>query len=256
VSKKELRMTQMNQESLILKTRYKINSTDTDMEARLRLGSLVNLLIQSATSSADSLGFGFEGLQQQKLFWVLSRLTLEIYKPICWHDEVEVETWPKNVDRLIYIRDFVVRDEQDQVVARATSGWLAVDKISKRVKTVDSLHSEVYTQLKNRHSLEQFPAKLDPATEGDHFELRSSYFDIDLNKHVTSSRYIDWMMDTLPVEFHQLNYPKHLSVNYLKETKLGEPILLVRARSGESEFDFEGTNLDLNAASFRGRVGF
>ena len=51
---------------------FKIDSADTDMFGRIRLGSLVNLLIQAATNSADKLGFGYKNIQEQKLFWVLS----------------------------------------------------------------------------------------------------------------------------------------------------------------------------------------
>ena len=81
------------------------------MFARIRAGAMVNLLIQSAINSAESLGFGFAELREQKLFWVLSRLTVEIYHPLKWNEEAEVETWPKSVEGLLYTRDYIVRDK-------------------------------------------------------------------------------------------------------------------------------------------------
>ncbi len=95
-------------------SKFNITSADIDMQARLRLGGLVNLLIQSAINSADQLGFGYGGLKEQKLFWVLSILTIEIYKPLEWYDIAEVETWPKNVERIIYLRDFIVRNQNKE----------------------------------------------------------------------------------------------------------------------------------------------
>jgi acyl-ACP thioesterase len=68
---------------------------------------------------------------------------------------------------------------------------------------------------------------------GDTFDVQTTYFDIDLNAHVTSSRYIDWMMDTFESSFHKENYPTELSINFLRETKPGHSIRLTRQASDE-----------------------
>ena len=96
-------MNELTESNLTTLSHFKITSADTDMHARIRLGSLVNLLIQSAIDSADKLGFGYGGIRHQNLFWVLSRLTLEIYRPLKWYESVEVETWPKDVERILYL---------------------------------------------------------------------------------------------------------------------------------------------------------
>jgi len=249
-------MNELSEKDLTLYYPFKVTSADTDMEARIRLGSLVNLLIQSAISSADSLGFGFGGLRQQKLFWVLSRLTVEINQPLNWYNSGEVETWPKTVERIIYLRDFLIRNDEQQLVARATSGWLAIDLESKRPKRIDGIHGELFAQLKDKHAVEESPEKLNEITEGENFGVLTSYFDLDLNKHVTSTRYIDWMIDTLPIEFIRSNYPKKLSINYMKETMLGETIRIVRKQINEKSFQFEGTNLSNNTTAFRGKIDF
>lgn len=246
----------LSEQNLTLFTPYRITSADTDMDARLRLGGLSNLLIQSAISSADSLGFGFGGLRQQQLFWVLSRMTMEIYRPLKWYEEVVVETWPKDIEGIIYLRDFIVRDKAGEIVAKATSGWLAIDLTTKRPKRIDGLDAEIFMQLRDKHALNQSPEKLQPTATGDSFEVRATYFDIDLNKHVTSTRYIDWMMDTLPLEYCRSNYPRRFSINYLKETMPGEAIRIMRSEGPEGCIHFEGTNLTSNTNAFRGKVEF
>jgi len=92
---------------LTLRKKFIVTSADTDMFGRLKLSVLANYLIQSAISSADKLGFGLKYLRKEKLFWVLHRLTINIEKQLKWYDEIEVETWPKTVEGLLYIRDFV-----------------------------------------------------------------------------------------------------------------------------------------------------
>jgi len=247
---------ELTENDLTLISDFTITSADTDMFMRIRLGGLINLLIQSAIQSAESLGFGFKGLRQQQLYWVLSRLTLEIYHPLAWNREAEVETWPKTIEGPIYLRDFIVRDKAENIIARATSGWLAIDAETKKPKLLDGLAAEMFVHLKNKHGLNEPPLKLNATKEGKTFSVQTSYFDFDLNRHVTSTRYIDWMMDTFDLDFHRKNYPKTLSINFMKETLPGDTILLTRSTEHDTVFSFEGVNQANKTVAFRGKIDF
>lgn len=246
-----------NKQKTILFTKFKISSAETDMYSRLRPGSLINYLIQSAINSADSLGFGFKNLSKQNLFWVLSRMNVEIYFPLHWYDELTVETWPKDINGILYIRDFIIRNFDDDIVAKATSGWLPINTKTKRpTRIADSTNFHLFTDLKDKHALKEKPEKLNGVSNGDIFDLKSTYFDIDLNKHVTSTRYIDWMVDTFSLQFHQNNYPKKIFINYIKETGPLEKISLIRENNLDKVFSFEGINHNKNNTAFRGRIEF
>jgi medium-chain acyl-[acyl-carrier-protein] hydrolase len=249
-------MNELSENDLTLFAPFRVSSADTDMFTRLSMGSLVNLLIQAAIQSADSLGFGFSGLKNQKLFWVLSRLTVEIYKPLHWNEETEVETWPKTLEGLLYTRDFIVRDKAQNIVARATSGWLAVDLEIKKPKIIDGLQAELFVYLRDKHALSESPEKIPGHESGEHFDVRPVYSDFDLNRHVTSTRYIDWMLDTFDAAFHRPRYPKRISVNFMKETLPGDSIRISRSHPDESKFLFEGHNQERNTIAFRGRIDF
>ncbi|MEN8222444.1 MAG: acyl-ACP thioesterase domain-containing protein [Acidobacteriota bacterium] len=250
-------MNKLNEKDLISTLKFKITSAETDMEARLRPGALVNLLIQSATHSADKLGFGYENLKKHNLFWVFSRLTVNIERPLKWNEVVEVETWPKDIDGLLYTRDFILRDERGKIVVKAASAWLPIDLETKRPKRKESFESDFFTYLKDKHALKDPPEKLPGVTEGDVFEVRSTYFDIDLNKHVTSTRYIDWMMNTFSINFLQNNYPKVLSINYVKEAMPEAKLNIIRTSNNDKEeFLLEGVNSETEKTSFRGKVIF
>ena len=249
-------MMELTESNLTLYSQFKITSADTDMYTRIRAGAIVNLLIQSAINSAESLGFGFDGLKGQKLFCVLSRMTIEIYNQLKWNEETEVETWPKSLERLLYIRDYIVRDKEQNIIVRATSGWLAIDTDTKKPKIIDGIKAEMFVHLKEKHGINVSPEKLPTTQEGDSFTIHTGYFDIDLNRHVTSTRYIDWMMDTFPVEFHHKHYPKRISINFMKETMPGDSINIIRCNTDELQYCFEGTNLLHKTVAFRGKIDF
>jgi len=249
-------MDKTNKNDLISSLKFKVTSAETDMEARLRPGALVNHLIQSATHSADKLGFGYESLKKHNLFWVFSRLTINIVRPLKWSEVIEIETWPKDIVGLLYTRDFIIRDEDGKVVGRAASAWLPIDLETKRPKRKESFDSEFFTFLKDKHALKEPPEKLSETKEGEVFKVNSTYFDIDLNKHVTSTRYIDWMMDTFPVDFLRNNYPKALSINYIKETMPDMKLDITKRQNGLGEFLLEGAHSETGKTSFRGKIIF
>jgi len=245
----------MKEEDLIQHLKLSVTSADVVMHSRLRLGSLVNMLIQAAILNADNLGFGHQKMLSHNYFWVLNRLTLKIGKTLRWYDEIEVSTWPKGIKKLFYLRDFEVKTGQN-IVVKGTSSWLAIDPVSKRPGRVEYLETEYFDLLKKKHGLAEFPNKVDAVKDGEVFKLTPQYYDFDMNKHVTSSRYIDWMMDTLSMEFHKDHYPKSLSINYLKESLPGESLRILRESSTDSLYYFEGLNPDNNNPIFRGEIGF
>lgn len=241
---------------LILKMPFTVTSANTDMYGRLRLSALINMLIQSSIRSADELGFGFSELESQDLFWVLSRFSVEIDRPLFWKQGGSVETWPKDIDRLLYIRDFIVSDEMGNRLARATSGWLTVDMKAKRSRLMEPDIPASFTRLKEHHALTARPEKLGPVTGEAVSEIGVSYFDLDINRHVTTTRYFDWMMDSFPPEFHEKMYPKAVSANFIKEIRPGEKIRLIRSSDGIHGYHFEGHNLSRDITAFRGKIVF
>jgi medium-chain acyl-[acyl-carrier-protein] hydrolase len=249
-------MSELTENNLTTFSSFEVTSADTDMHGRIRLGSLVNLLIQSAIHSADNLGFGYGGIRQQNLFWVLSRLTLVIDRPLKWHEIIQVETWPKNVERILYLRDFILRDNEGNVVGKATTGWLAVDIETKQLKKIDGIHSGFFIHLKEKHAIAEPPEKVLPVSGGDSFDIKTGYYDADLNKHITTTRYVDWMMDTFPVDFHTECYPRKLSLNIMKETMPGDILKIMRNKGAKGEYYFEGENISKNVSAFRSCIKF
>jgi len=119
------------------------------------------------------------------------------------------------------------------------------------------LPTKPFTFLKDKHALKDPPEKLSGTPEGEIFKVKSTYFDIDLNKHVTSTRYIDWMMDTFSADFLRKNYPKLLSINYVKETMPETDIEIIKAsKNDKGEFLLDGVNSKTEKTSFRGKIIF
>ena len=76
-------------------------------------------------------------------------------------------------------------------MAKATSGWLGIDLETKHTRTIEGFQYSLFTRLKDKHALNIDPEKLFPVKEGEVSEVKTTYFDIDVNGHVTATRYVD-----------------------------------------------------------------
>ena len=137
-----------------------------------------------------------------------------------WYDKITVETWPKDSEKILYYRDYILRDDENNIIAKATSAWLAIDFISKKPKILNGINSEYFASLKDKKSLDYRPEKIDDFDGKIIAEKMVNFCDVDLNQHLTSTRYLDWIFDSFDVEFQKNNYPKKITINYIKETKI------------------------------------
>jgi len=246
----------LSESQLTLKKKFTVTSADTDMFGRIKLSKLTDFLIQSAISSADKLDFGLKFLKEEQLFWVLSRITITIEKQLKWYDVAEVETWPKTVNGLLYIRDFIIRDRKQNIVAKGTSGWLAVDAKTMRPKIIKGIITDIFYALKDKHAIEEPPLKLSYRDGGKGNEIQTTFFDLDINQHVTTTRYIDWIMDSFSLKFHSEHFPKKISVNFLSEIKPNEKLQLFKNKIDNTIFHFEGLNLKSKKQAYRSEIMF
>ena len=125
-----------------------------------------------------------------------------------------------------------------------------------RPKIIKGIITDAFYALKHKNAIEELPLKLSYEAEGEINEIQTSYFDLDLNQHVTTTRYIDWIMDAFSVDFHSKNYPKSISVNFLKEIKPNEKIQLFKNSLDDNCFHFEGVNLETKKQAYRSKITF
>jgi medium-chain acyl-[acyl-carrier-protein] hydrolase len=127
------------------------------------------------------------------------------------------------------MRDFEVADAAGTPIVAGSSAWLVVDAASKRPQRLNALLAGL-EGLYGNATLSRDPVKLEACDDWGHaFSVAVRYDDIDVNRHVNSGRYIDWMLDAYPLQFHRDHCLRVLEVNFLGETLEGD-VLNVRTR--------------------------
>jgi medium-chain acyl-[acyl-carrier-protein] hydrolase len=240
-----------------LEENFRITSADADFQRKLKISSLINMFIQIAWQHAEQMGYGVNSMDNSGLAWMLSRLHVRIDYLPCWNEVLTLNTWPKGTRRLFYLRDFTVKDENNRFLAKATSEWLMIDKNARRPRLKDP-ESEVFTVNKNRHALDTEVPSLKAVEEtSDVFHFISRYSDLDLNRHLTATKYIDWMFDTFELDYLEFHSCNELIINFIHEVPFREKVNLMRKYdSTDNSFQFESLSETGDKAFFRGKLFF
>ena len=229
-------MTPVCNESPVWTEQLKIRSYDVDFTRRATSASLCRYFLEAAWNHAEALGVGFNDLGRQGKFWVLSRLLLEVRQSPVWGGAATLRTWPRAAQSVFAMRDFEVVDNAGTRMAAGSSAWLVLDTASKRPQRLNKLLPSL-TGLDGRPALGRDPEKLaDGETWDKVFAATVRYSDIDVNRHVNSSRYIGWILDAYPVEFHREHCVRSLEVNYLGETLEGDVLSVRTQQSGAATY--------------------
>ncbi|MFB6317867.1 acyl-[acyl-carrier-protein] thioesterase [Saccharicrinis sp. FJH54] len=237
----------------ILKKQFTINPKDADFRCRLKASSLINYYIEAAWNHAEALNLGFSHLTPLGLAWVLTRLKFIIHSVPTWPGELQLETWPKGMDRIQYIRDAEIKDGNNTAVASITSTWMIIDAKSKRPK-VHLKDEELLYKLKDKHAVNETIPALSFSGEPESVTTYIvRYSDVDMNHHLTTLRYLEFMFDTYTEAFILKNQPKEITVNFMREVMFGSRLEMKRFIS-DNYHGFELLNTDTGAVSFRGEI--
>lgn len=212
------------------------HSYEVDFRKRTTLEAICRSFLDAAWSHAAQLGFGYEHLAAQGLLWVLVRLLVRVENYPLWGQSAELSTWPCGTSGAFALRDFEIADGQGKPLAAATSSWLVLDAAAHRPQRIDKLLFQV-PNLATRRAVAQNAGKLPGIPSSSAAStVTARYSDIDVNQHVNSARYLGWLMDCYPAEFHQTHVLRCAELNYVSETKWGEGLSILTQQCQPLEF--------------------
>lgn len=205
------------------KESYTIHSYEVDASLKAHLATIGNYLQDTAGRHAKILKFGYEDLLKNNQFWALSRLKIEMFQYPGWNERIWIETWPSGIHKLFAYRDFRIRTDTGKTIGEASSAWLVVDMKNRRPQNPEFLYRLVpdLTVTQPGSSLEKLPAVTGNGTDT-HHTVR--YSDLDQNNHLNNVKYIQWILDSYPMDFHKHKRVKIFEINFLSESSYGEEI--------------------------------
>jgi acyl-ACP thioesterase len=210
--------------------KYEINSLLVNSQRRLGLYSLLNLLQDIAWLHATHLGHGYENVLEKKMSWVLTRQKVVMTTWPKWGETLEIRTWLRPMQPPFVVREFEIL-QNDQVIGSASTSWLMIDIETRRplkrgVSELDEYFRTDYRLPFDAPKIVLHEGQQNLAT----FQVRNS--DLDLNEHVNNTRYAQWILDSIPMEWHRAYLLHEYEVNFIAETRSGDHITIQKSDEG------------------------
>lgn len=195
-----------------------------DFTGNIPLTTLGNYLLHVATNHAQSRGFGYEDLADNQAAWVLSKMAIEVFKPLTSMEPISILTWIEDVQNITTTRCFEIQDYQRETLGYARSIWAAINTATRRPVLLSKESIEPY--MSDRPCPIANPGKIAVAEKDNQamkqFEVQ--YSDLDINGHLNSIKYIEHMLNLFPLDRHQEQYISRFEIAYHAEGKYGMPL--------------------------------
>lgn len=208
----------------IFRQTYQIRDCDVDCFGKLKLSMVLFYAQDAAGRHCNVLSLDYNTLASRRLFWAVIRHRVQVTRMPERGESITVETWPMPTTRVAYPRSMVAYDSQGNELFRAISLWVLMDLDTRAMILPGKSGVNVAGLL--RGSELAAPASLTPKVLHNVRSRTVAFTDLDRNGHMNNCRYLDWVADLLPSDFHRVHPVKELVVCYLNEAREGQELEL------------------------------
>ena len=199
---------------------YILEATDVNSADRLKNSRLLAIMQEIAGEHSALLGADRSALEERKLFWAVIRHRVQITRLPQSGESIRVCTWPMPTTRTAYPRATVAYDADGNELFRGISLWILMDMTTRAMVLPGKSGVAVVGSLQGNELT--LPGSLLPQKLPNREDRTVRFSDLDLNGHMNNCRYMEWVDDLLPAQFHRTHSPKQLLVCYLSEAREAE----------------------------------
>jgi medium-chain acyl-[acyl-carrier-protein] hydrolase len=236
-----------------------VKSYETDFQERWRPACVFQVMQDAATHHAAHLGFEYAAMLAQNRIWILSRVKVRFFDLPHVGAPVEIRTWPKGIQqKVFFMRDFVMTGPDGQPVAQATSAWILVNPVVRRMLLPQALPIPV----PDNGGLSAMDDVLErihlPSGLPECLRVRAAYSTVDQLSHVNNARYVEWISDCFPFEQYASARLDWLQINYVNEVRPDETVSIAAAPCDPAPggWAVQGTNLTSGLPAFEASLGW
>lgn len=213
---------------------YTTSWHDTDACRHVRPSALLVYMQETSNKHIAALGMPLDELRDTKnLAYILSKIRLEIYRPLTSYEDIKVETWTVASRGFSSIRCYRILCH-DEIVADAETTWALIDTVEKNLHRPE----ESGYAFENEDALILSAPSRTRAPSDCVFEQVGSrkivYSDLDYNMHMNNTRYPDMLCDHLPLE--EVGRIGSITLSYLHEAAFGQTVSVFRAKKDDLYF--------------------
>lgn len=189
---------------------------DVDYMGNYKISHLFQNLTDLATQDAIKLGLWSIDLMNQ-YGWIVAKQSMKLDEPIGLGDTIEISTYADKGTFVTFPRYYLIK-KNEKIIGKISSIWTLLDLQKRSIVAPKRVGLNV-PLTKNEVQLD-LPKNIHEDIELKHVcQRKVLYSDVDTNKHMNNTRYLEWAFDLLDIDIFEKQYVKELSINYKKEIK-------------------------------------
>lgn len=208
----------------IYRKKYTIDVDAVDRFGGLKPSRMLLMAQQIAGEHSSAIGLTYEALASQGLFWAVVRNRLQVTRLPVERETVYMETWPMPTTRTAYPRSTVAYDENGNELFRTLSLWVLMRFDDRSMVLPDRSNVWVEGILRGNELATPRSVALKPM--GNRMDRTVRFTDLDKNGHMNNARYLEWVDDLLPSDFHREHPLADVTLCYMNEAREGEALCL------------------------------
>ena len=203
---------------------FEITSLYVDRYGRLMPSKLLYILQEVAGKHFSELAMNYDALAEKGMFWAVTRHKVQISRLPLAGETIHIETWPMPTTRVAYPRSMVAYDASGNEVFRSISLWVLMDLNTRNMILPGKSGISVAGTLRGLEL--SSPLGLPSKLMASHRKRWVNYTDLDRNGHMNNTRYLEWIYDLLPSEFHARHTVREFTVCYFSEARESQQLEL------------------------------
>ena len=220
----------------IYSRKFRVLSSDTDMNRRMHLSALFTHLQNAAIAHTESLGAGRNKTLDKGLLWVVVMQEARIRRMPVYDDLLTLTSWPGSTMHVFFPRYWQISDECGEILVEASSLWTLMSCSERKLVFPEEHAITIPDMNQGRNTFLPGRIKAKSAPVLQEFTVPFSY--TDLNGHMNNVRYFDLAADCMPEQMHSRHFSR-IRVEYIEECRLGETMVL-RALKEADTWYFSG----------------
>ena len=188
----------------------------TDCNGRARATTLLNSMFSAGSRHAETRGFG----ATSSCGWVIVRMGVHFERIPHKKENLRIDTWIRNLYHGFTDRCARMVDENGNEVASMIFTFAMIDL---KTRTAVDLSGDIGVAMNGclvpdeQLTLQRIPSINRTPVEEVIFRRRPHYSDIDINGHMNSMRYIEHILDALPIDYINSHDITDITVAYMQE---------------------------------------
>ena len=203
---------------------FTITDNCVDCFGNLKLSTLLYFAQEVAGNHFDRIAMTYDQLASRGMFWAIIRQRVSITRLPKSGETIRVETWPMPNTRVAFPRHVAAYDESGNELFRCISLWVLMD-LESRSMILPGKSGIALPGTTQGNELPP-PASLPAKQLLNHRNRTVCFTDLDRNGHMNNTKYLDWIADLLPSQFHRDHSPREFTVCYLSEAREGQELTL------------------------------